>query len=604
MSVTDQYGTNEGSSIEWPKLEVQLSPQAAVAELGQAALLDSDIDSVFELALTLICDVLDVEFAKVLQEPAAHQPLILRAGKGWSRSVVVNETTVPIARDSQAGYTLMRNEPVIVEDLNRDIRFNGPQLLTDHAVTSGISVIIPGKTQPYGILGIHTAKLRYFTTDDGDFLRSIANIIGSAIQSKHHRQRIEKHKLAQEHRLRYQAALAECARALLASEGEKRLNQAVTVLLAATQATYVFVERNEVDPELGLCSRTVIEVEQGERATEEVQNDYWELVPWTSMPTSRSHLEKGEHFVLIPGELDGPEYHQYLMDPYPIKSELDIPIFSHGKWAGLIGFADSEEVRDWAPEDLSLLTAAATMIGAFWEREVGRERLEQMIHAKNVFLASVSHELRTPLTAVVGFAQVLRDAGSTLSPTEHAELLDMVINQSTDVTNIVNDLLVAAKADIGTLEVSTVPVNLHTQATQVLEAFDSSSIREIDLDGMPVRAIGDPDRVRQIIRNLITNAVRYGGDEIVVRMASQGVARVLVCDNGSEIPEQDQERIFQAYQRAHNAPGIAGSLGLGLAISRQLARLMNGNLTYRYENHESIFELTLPISIEATATNE
>ena len=604
MSVTDRDATTEDTPFEWPNFDVKLTPQAAVAELGQAALIDLDISSVFELALTLVCDVLDVEFAKVLQQTADNQPLVLRAGKGWNSSVLVDETTVPIDRDSQAGYTLMRSEPVIVENLGSDIRFNGPRLLTDHDVASGISVVIPGKSRFYGILGIHTAEPREFTSDDADFLRSIANIIGSAIQSNAHRQRIDEQAITQERRLRYQGALAECARALLASEGEERLRQAVAALLAATQATYVFVERNEVDPELGLCSRTVIEMEEGDDSIGEVQNHYWDLVPWTRMPTSRSHLEKGEHFVLIPSELDGPEYEQYLLDPDPIRSELDIPIFADGKWAGLIGFADSESLPDWTPEDLSLLTAAATMIGAFWERETGRERLEQMIHAKNVFLASVSHELRTPLTAVVGFGQILRDEGSTLSAAEHAELLDMVINQSTDVTNIVNDLLVAAKADIGTLEVSTVPVNLHTQATQVLDAFDSSRISQIDAIGLPVRAIGDPDRVRQIIRNLITNAVRYGGHAIAVRLVSDGVARVLVCDNGTEIPEQDQERIFQAYQRAHNAPGIAGSLGLGLAISRQLARLMNGDLTYRYENHQSVFELTLPIAIEATATNE
>jgi signal transduction histidine kinase len=70
---------------------------------------------------------------------------------------------------------------------------------------------------------------------------------------------------------------------------------------------------------------------------------------------------------------------------------------------------------------------------------------------------------------------------------------------------------------------------------------------------------------------------------------------VLVCDDGAAIPKVDHERIFEPYQRAHDAPGLVDSLGLGLAISRQLARLMGGDITYRHEAGESIFEFTLPL---------
>ena len=357
----------------------------------------------------------------------------------------------------------------------------------------------------------------------------------------------------------------------------------------------MFVERNEIDPELGLCSRTLLEVELGQAPITPDNGSYWDLVPWTRMPISKSILEKGEHFVIFPDELEGPEYLLYAADPDPVKSELDIPIFADGKWAGLIGFSDTLLAREWTAEDVSLLTTAAAMIGAFWERETNRERLEESLHAKNVFLASVSHELRTPLTAVLGFGHILRDEGPSLSVEERADLLDLMIAQSTDVTNIVNDLLVAAKADIGTLEVDSVPVNLGIQTRQVIEAMDLLIIAPDDEDTL--RAIGDPDRIRQVIRNLLTNAKRYGGDNIRIELRNDKFARVLVCDDGIAIPDEDHERIFAPYQRAHNTPGVAGSLGLGLAISRQLAHLMNGQLTYRHENGESIFELALPLVV-------
>jgi signal transduction histidine kinase len=161
----------------------------------------------------------------------------------------------------------------------------------------------------------------------------------------------------------------------------------------------------------------------------------------------------------------------------------------------------------------------------------------------------------------------------------------------------ISDLLVAARADIGQLEVTSVVVNLRAQAAQVLESLGRERNASIDLSGDVVRALGDPDRVRQIIRNLISNAFRYGGRDIRVEVVGDAAwATVLVCDNGAAISDEDRTRIFEPYQRAHNAPGLANSIGLGLAISRQLARLMGGDLTYRHEDGESVFNLSLPMS--------
>ena len=164
-----------------------------------------------------------------------------------------------------------------------------------------------------------------------------------------------------------------------------------------------------------------------------------------------------------------------------------------------------------------------------------------------------------------------------------------------DLTNIVNDLLAAARVDIGTLHVTSVAVDLKAQTKQVLEAFDQDHETDIEVIGRSAGGMGDPDRVRQIIRNLISNALRYGGDDInVTVLEDDSTASVIVADDGSGVPDKDRERIFELYQRAHDRPGLAESLGLGLTISRHLARLMGGDVTYRYEDGLSVFELTLP----------
>lgn len=574
---------------------VQLSRQAAVAELGQAALSDLGLTPLLNLASKLVCDVLGVEFSALARRSNDDESLVVVAGCGWDDTVGNGSTRLATDTGSCSEYVMRQQEPVFVHDFASDDRFVGQQFLLDHDIVSGVCVaILEGETS-FGILGVYTSQRRTFTSDDGDFLRSIANIIGSAVRSYRVHGELEEHTIAQERRIRYQEAMATCAQTLLADRGEDRLETAIEALLTATQAASVFVERNVEDPELGLCSTTVADVAAADRPNEDLYSEYWEKVPWDKMPTSRSFLERGEPILLVPEQLEGVEGEFYAADPFPLKSELNIPIFTGDEWVGLIGFADSQVVRDWTDEDMSLLTTAATMIGAFWESELARESLEELVRSKDEFLATVSHELRTPLTAVVGFGEILRDAGDNFSQEEHAEFLERVVQQGTDLTNIVNDLLVAAKADIGKLHVAVVPINLRAQASQVFEAFDDDQVANVDLEGEAVYAIGDPDRVRQIIRNFISNALRYGGDTILVTIQSEEeTAKVIVCDNGDPIPEDDRERIFEPYQRAHNAVGVTGSLGLGLAISRQLAQMMGGDVTYRYEGGESIFELALP----------
>jgi signal transduction histidine kinase len=229
------------------------------------------------------------------------------------------------------------------------------------------------------------------------------------------------------------------------------------------------------------------------------------------------------------------------------------------------------------------------------DRVQAQKALEASLRSKDELIASISHELRTPLTAVVGYAQVLQDEASGLSATERAEMIRVIAAEGADLTNIVEDLLTAAKVEAGTLTVVHVPVDLRAQAAQVLESWDRQEAGYIELTGSAVRALADPARVRQILRNLISNALKYGGDKIQISIGSdQTTTRIAVIDDGPGIPEDQHEPIFESYQRAHHLPGLTGSLGLGLTISRHLARLMDGDLTHQHQTGQTTFELTLP----------
>lgn len=227
--------------------------------------------------------------------------------------------------------------------------------------------------------------------------------------------------------------------------------------------------------------------------------------------------------------------------------------------------------------------------------EQKNRELEELIDSKTRFLATVGHELRTPLTSVVGFATVLQDPDDKMSTDERNEMLEIIINQGLDLAAIIDDLLVMARSETGQLELTRVTVNLRAQAAQVIEAIRPANKITIHVPPEDVLALGDPARIRQIIRNLVINAIKYGDGDARIRIRNSGAnAQLDVIDNGSGVPDGLEQQIFEPYQRAHTTIGITESFGIGLSVGRDLARAMGGDLTYHRQDGRTIFRLSVP----------
>ena len=163
-------------------LEMRARQQAALAGLSQRALEGAVLATLLDEAVRLVPAILDCEFCKVMELLPNGKALFLRAGTGGKkRSVPVQ---VAAGRRSQEGFTLLSNAPVSVEDLRAEKRFRSPSLLFDRPVVSGLSVIIHGRRQPYGVLAAHTTRRRRFTSDDVHFLQSLANVLAAAIERR------------------------------------------------------------------------------------------------------------------------------------------------------------------------------------------------------------------------------------------------------------------------------------------------------------------------------------------------------------------------------------------------------------------------------------
>ena len=164
-------------------LRLRSSQQGALADLGRRALERGDLDQLLDYAVALIPRILGIEFCSVFELLPGSEALLLRAGAGWKKGLVTRET-VSAKSDSQEGFTLLSDAPVIIEDLRTETRFRPSALMRDHGVVSGMNVIIHARGRPYGVLSAHTSERREFSGVDVDFLRSAANVLAAAIESR------------------------------------------------------------------------------------------------------------------------------------------------------------------------------------------------------------------------------------------------------------------------------------------------------------------------------------------------------------------------------------------------------------------------------------
>jgi signal transduction histidine kinase len=230
------------------------------------------------------------------------------------------------------------------------------------------------------------------------------------------------------------------------------------------------------------------------------------------------------------------------------------------------------------------------------ERALRRER--DLLDARNRFMRMVSHELRTPATAISGFAEMLGTDWTSLTEPEIAEFLAIINRQSTHLSLMVDDLLTLSHLETGRLRLHLGIVNLKQAAEDAIALVDARYGIEIEATIDPeITLIADPDRLVQILRNLVENAARYGKTGVGVSSAIVGSGcQIVVSDTGPGIPPAMADRIFRFWDRGEKDGSRVRGYGMGLAIAHHLAQAMVGDLVYRpHEPIGSALVLSLPL---------
>lgn len=223
---------------------------------------------------------------------------------------------------------------------------------------------------------------------------------------------------------------------------------------------------------------------------------------------------------------------------------------------------------------------------------------------RSAVLSNVSHELRTPLTGILGSAQNLRDGLAGGLTQAQQEYVQMIESDSGRLIRVVNELLEWGRLQSGHIQVQRAPVALGPLLDEVFmllrPAVQQKSMK-LEIAGIDasMRVDADPDKLKQILINLLDNAVKFSRPDSSVRVRVQAGAhglRILVQDHGPGVPAEDMPHLFERFYRGQSGSTAPGT-GLGLAIAKNLARLHGGDITLQSSPGEgSTFALTLPLT--------
>lgn len=282
-----------------------------------------------------------------------------------------------------------------------------------------------------------------------------------------------------------------------------------------------------------------------------------------------------------------------------------LPVMMIGAWVFLIGLSYAISFLFRAERELS--AEIDRRYAELYETKASLAREEAANQAKSAFLANVSHELRTPLGAIMGYTNFLQE--ENLNQEERSNFVGIIERNGRQLARLVNDLLDLSKIEAGQLEIEKLEFSLRDVISDVLLAFGpQANQKNLDLKllaggPLPRRVRGDPYRLKQLLMNVVGNAVKFtdrGAIQISVECSRAIPLTVRVRDTGRGIPSDKLDKLFKPFSQCDaSMTRVYGGTGLGLHYSRKLAQLMGGDLELIHSEPGigSEFEFWIPVEV-------
>lgn len=294
-----------------------------------------------------------------------------------------------------------------------------------------------------------------------------------------------------------------------------------------------------------------------------------------------------------------------------VQSYIGCSINVHGKKFGTVNFSNRAPVkRPFTEADKDLVNLIGSWISVMMERQLEAEELQKSKEiadaanqAKSSFLANMSHEIRTPLTSIIGYAESALDADQTME--QRISALQIIHQSSSHLLNLINDLLDFSKIEADALDIEKIsmqPLQIVSEVESIMVGQANKKELDFSIDynfPLPERIISDPLRLKQILLNICSNAIKFthkGSIRIGIRYnQDEDTLLFTIKDTGIGMTQEHLQNIFKPFKQADASVSRRfGGTGLGLSLSKRLSNLLNGDLQVRSElGTGSEFTLTL-----------
>ena len=549
-------------------LKTKVQQQASVAQLGQSGLLNKDISALMDETVSLVAQSLDIEFCHILEILPSANAMLLRAGVGWNEGLV---GLALLSFNDSPSITLVTKEPVIVEDLRQETRFNSPTLLEEHGIISGVSVPIFGVNGAYGVLGVYTPQKRAFNQEDIYFLQAIANVLSGAIEKTLTETTLRKKSEELENRVAERTAeLVKMNECLQLELGERQRAQAQFAgIVEIASDAIICIDSNQCITLFNQGAENIF----GYSVAEVLGKPLDLLLPQRSIEAHRHHVEN----------FGNSEAKSRKMGE---RSEI---------------FGKRKNGSEFPAEaSISKLNLGNKTVYTVYLQDVShRKQIEQM---KNDFVSVVSHELRTPLTSIHGSLGMLVTDLIPLGSEDSKRLVQIATDSTERLVRLINDILDIERIESGKITMSKQMcevTELITQAVNLVQPLADKAQVKLLVENFSLQVLVDADRFIQILTNLLSNAIRFSepGDTVSLTAVEQDSEILFtVKDTGRGIPEDKLEVIFERFQQVDSSDSRNHEgTGLGLAICRSIVEMYGGKIWVQSAmGVGSTFYLTFP----------
>jgi two-component system, NtrC family, sensor kinase len=564
-----------------------------------------DLRAVLDTLVEAAARLCEADMAQILRPRDAGY--YVAASHGFSPKYIESHKTLtfPPGRGSVTGRVLLECKPVQIPDVLSDPEYSNlePQRLGGYRTHLGVPLMRDGS--PIGVILVSRRTVRPFDSKQIELVRTFADQAVIAIENTRLFEEVQTRTRDLSESLEHQTATAEVLTIISRSPTDV---QPVFEAIARSAAGLCEAELSAIyryDGELIFALANTLQSKQQRELFERI----YPIRPGRGTPVARAILERRTQHV--PDTREDPEILPAVATT-GFRSALAAPMLREGAPIGAVAVGRLQ-VRAFTDAQIKLLETFANQaviaienVRLFNEIQDKSRQLEMASQNKSQFLSSMSHELRTPLNAIIGLTEMMATNTARFGTEKALEPLRRVNAAGNHLLSLINEILDLSKIEAGKLELNPELVNLARLIDEVVGT--AGQLAEKNKNRLVVEAqenVGalnaDSMRLKQILLNLLSNACKFTKEgEVALRVRKVADGRdwveLAVADTGIGLTAEQQAKLFQEFTQADSLTARRyGGTGLGLALSRKLARMMGGDVTVTSEPGKgSVFTVRLP----------